>query len=252
MKKKRIQLIKNGRNSGYFEIKAQEESEKAELTIYGDISSDKWTDSDVVPQEIEEALAEADGKDLDIYINSGGGNVFAGLAIYHMLNRYRGKKTVYINGLAGSIASIIAMAGDEIVMPKNSYLMIHKAWGTFTGNASTLSKDIEILEKTDDTLLDIYTTKINDDVEPEEIEQMMEEETWLTGEEAQEYFDIIVEEESQAVACIDGLSVSAKIPISLKRGNRRIKNRRENLKNSDIFEIEKARLNLKLKIGGIK
>ena len=131
-KKIKIQLQNNGKDTGYFELKAQEN--KAELIIYGEISSDKWDGTEVTPIEIKELLDTVQGKELDIYINSAGGNVFAGMAIYHMLKRHEGKKNVYIDGIGASIASIIAMAGDEIYIPRNAYLMIHCSWLSTVGN----------------------------------------------------------------------------------------------------------------------
>ncbi|WP_330594436.1 Clp protease ClpP, partial [Clostridioides difficile] len=65
---------------------------------------------------------------MNIYINSGGGSVFAGMAIYNMLKRHEGFKTVYVDGIAASIASVIALAGDRVVIPQNAYFMIHKPW----------------------------------------------------------------------------------------------------------------------------
>ena len=79
----KIQLQNNGKNTGYFEIKAQDNI--AELSIYGEISSDKWWGDEVTPTEIKELLDTVKNKDLNIFINSSGGNAFAGLAIYHML-----------------------------------------------------------------------------------------------------------------------------------------------------------------------
>lgn len=110
------------------EVKNSTET-SADLFFYGDIVSSwygAWDDTDQYPEKVRDFLKEHENKDLNIYINSGGGSVFAGMAIYNMLKRHNGQKTVYIDGLAGSISSVIAMAGDRIVVPKNSFLMIHK------------------------------------------------------------------------------------------------------------------------------
>src|SRR5690625_4825000 len=117
MKLKKSLAIKNQTN------------DKAELYIYGDIISGdwKWEDSDVTSTEVRDFLKDIeDVTHLDIYINSGGGSVFTGMAIYNMLKRHKAHKRVIVDGLAGSIASVIAMAGDEIIIPSNAYLMIHK------------------------------------------------------------------------------------------------------------------------------
>lgn len=240
----KIQLQNKGKNTGYFEFKAQSDN-IAELVIYGDISSDKWWGNEIIPTEIKESLDNANGKDLNIYINSPGGDVFAGIAIYHLLKRYQGKKVVYIDGIAASIASIIAMAGDEIIIPKNSYLMIHRAWTFASGNINDFKKKIEILEKTDNNMVEIYKTKTFEKISEEEILELMNNETWMTGSEASNYFNVTVTEENQIAACIDGI-ISNKIPENLKK--------QIDLKNSINLEnqIEKEKLKLKLKLGGLK
>ena len=115
----------------------------ADLYFYGDIVSDwwgAWTDADQYPEAIRDFLKEQDGKALNIYINSGGGSVFAGLAIYNMLLRHKGFKTVYVDGMAASIASVIALAGDRVIIPKNAFIMIHKPWSWCDGNATDSAK----------------------------------------------------------------------------------------------------------------
>ena len=243
--KKKLQLQNNGKNTGFLEIKAKDES-NAELTIYGDISSDKWCDNEVTPVDVKELLDTVKNKDLSIYINSSGGNVFAGLAIYHMLKRHEGKKVVYVDGIAASIASIIAMAGDEIHIPKNAYLMIHRSWICTIGNKNDLTETVAMLEKTDLNMADIYKSKALEDITEEKILELMDKETWLTGSEAKNYFNIITEQESEVAACLDGLNIK-NIQEGLKA--------KEESKNNDIennnIEIEKARLELKIKLGGL-
>ena len=101
----------------------------ADLYFYGDIVSDwwgAWQEEDQYPDAIKNFLAEANGRDLNIYINSGGGSVFAGIAIYNMLKRYQGKKHCFVDALAGSIASLFPFVdSDKPTIPKNAYLMIH-------------------------------------------------------------------------------------------------------------------------------
>ncbi len=100
--------------------------DKVELYIYGEIVSDKWYDDDVTANDFKDALNEHKGKDLEIYINSPGGSVWEAQAIVSMLQRHTGTKTAYIDGLAASAASFIAMSCDKVIMPENAYLMIHK------------------------------------------------------------------------------------------------------------------------------
>jgi ATP-dependent protease ClpP protease subunit len=122
---------------------------------------------------------------LNIHINSPGGDVFEGQAIYNLIRAHKAAtKTVYIDGLAASIASVIAMAGDKVVMPANTMMMIHDpslvAWGT----AEDLRKNASVLDKVKSTLVAAYQAKTG--LEPAEIEQLMAEETWFTAAEAVE------------------------------------------------------------------
>ena len=162
---------------------------------------DKWNDTDSCPSDVLEALNGLTG-DLDIYINSGGGSVFSGMSIYNILSRYKGNKTVYVDGLAGSIASVIAMAGDKIVMPKNSFLMIHKPLCMVGGNANDFRKMADTLDTIEQGIINVYATKLKDGANIDDIKSMVNNETWLTGEQAQQYFNIEVSEANNAIAFI--------------------------------------------------
>ena len=151
--------------------------------------------------DVLEALNGLTG-DLDIYINSGGGSVFSGMSIYNILSRYKGNKTVYVDGLAGSIASVIAMAGDKIVMPKNSFLMIHKPLCMVGGNANDFRKMADTLDTIEQGIINVYATKLKDGANIDDIKSMVNNETWLTGEQAQQYFNIEVSEANNAIAFI--------------------------------------------------
>lgn len=186
-------------------------------------------------------------KDLNIYINSSGGNVFAGLAIYHMLKRHEGKKTVYVDGVAASIASIIAMAGDEIHIPKNAYLMIHRSWICTVGNKNDLLDTISMLEKTDLNMADIYQEKTIEGITSEKILELMDNETWLTGIEAQSYFNVIVDGDNKAAACLDGLNINDKTPGVFKAKLNKVEEV-QNKEEKKRIELEKAKLELRLKI----
>ncbi|QPJ86679.1 Clp protease ClpP (plasmid) [Sarcina sp. JB2] len=162
---------------------------------------DKWNDTDSCPSDVLEALNGLTG-DLDIYINSGGGSVFSGMSIYNILSRYKGNKIVYVDGLAGSIASVIAMAGDKIVMPKNSFLMIHKPLCMVGGNANDFRKMADTLDTIEQGIINVYATKLKDGANIDDIKSMVNNETWLTGEQAQQYFNIEVSEANNAIAFI--------------------------------------------------
>jgi ATP-dependent Clp protease, protease subunit len=184
-------------------IKNQSQN-KAELYIYGDIISGdwKWEDSDVTSTEIRDFLKSIDNvTELDIYVNSAGGDVFTGMAIYNMLKRHKATKTVHVDGLAGSIASVIAMAGDKIIIPSNAYLMIHKAWSGTWGNANELRQMADTLDKIDEGILNVYQGKIKDGIEIDTIKSLVDSETWMTGPEASNYFNIEVGEEVKVAAC---------------------------------------------------
>ncbi len=178
----------------------------ADLYFYGDIVSDwwgAWQEEDQYPDAIKNFLAEANGKDLNIYINSGGGSVFAGIAIYNMLKRYQGKKHCFVDALAGSIASLFPFVdSDKPTIPKNAYLMIHKPWCDCEGNANELRKMADTLEAIEAGIWSIYEEHLAEGVTIEQIKELMEAETWLSGEKAAEYFDITVGEENTAVAAV--------------------------------------------------
>ena len=175
-----------------------------ELMLYGDISDTSWWGDEVTPKDFKKDLeALGDIKNLDIYINSGGGDVFAGTSIYNMLKRHSAYKTVYIDGLAASIASVIAMAGDKIVMPKNAMLMIHRAWTYTYGNANDLLKMSETLTQVDSSIATSYVGKTG--LEVEEVMDLMDKETWFTAAEAVEKkFADEIEAEKLLAASIDG------------------------------------------------
>lgn len=190
----------------FFEIKNKTPT-SADLYFYGDIVSDtwgKWTDEDKCPQDIIDMLHECgDVEELNIYINSGGGSVWGGVAIYNILRRFNAKKTVHIDGVAASIASVIALSGDKIIMPKNSFLMIHKAMTSAFGNADELRSIAESLETIEKSIINTYMENAIDGIEESFIKEMMSAETWLTAEDAEKLFkNIEVIDSVEAVACI--------------------------------------------------
>ena len=131
--------------------------------------------------DVKNMLGQLDDKsNLNIYVNSGGGSVFAGLAIYNMLKR-KGSKTVYVDGVAASIASVIALAGDRIVIPSNAFLMIHKPWTISAGNANDFRKMAEDLDHIESGILNVYKENLKDGIGIEEIQQLVDAETWLRG-----------------------------------------------------------------------
>jgi ATP-dependent Clp protease protease subunit len=162
------------------------EATESKLILEGVISSEDWWGDglDVTPQAFREELNKRSG-DLVVSINSPGGDVFAGVSIYNTLSEYdKGSVTVEVNGLAASIASVIAMAGDKVVMLPGSSLMIHKPWSLGIGNADELKKVIDALDSIESSLVPIYTARTG--LSDERIKQMLTDETWLNPQEAVE------------------------------------------------------------------
>ena len=180
-----------------------------DLYFYGDIVdswSGAWDDTDQYPQAIKEFLDKVENRDINIYVNSGGGSVFAGMAIYNMLKRHKGHKVVHVDGLAGSIASVIALAGDKIVIPKNAYFMIHKPWCACGGNANDFREMANTLDKVEQGILNVYKDNLSSEILYDEVVEMVNNETWLTGEEASKYFaNVEIVEPLQLVACTSDL-----------------------------------------------
>lgn len=214
----------------------------ADLYFYGDIVSDwygAWTDEDQYPEQVKNFLDDAKGKELNIYINSGGGSVFAGLAIYNMLKRHEAHKTVYVDGLAGSIASVIAMAGDRIVIPPSASLMIHKPWSWASGNATDFRKLADDLDAIEDCIMAVYEENLKDGVDLASIKKMVDEETWLDGNKASQYFNVEVGEGRQILNCTsDYFNSYRNVPDKFK-------NHVEDEKNHKL-ELEKTKLALEL------
>ena len=189
----------------FYEFKNATET-MVDLYFYGDIVSDwwgAWQEEDQYPEAIKNFLSEANGRDLNIYINSGGGSVFAGIAIYNMLKRYQGKKTVHVDALAGSIASILAFADSEApIIPSNAYLMIHKPWCGAEGNATELRKMADTLDAIESGIWNIYEEHLAEGISIETIKELMEAETWLNGAQAARYFNVNIGEENTIAAAV--------------------------------------------------
>ena len=199
---------KDGKLNKVGNMEFRNESTYQELYFYGDIVSDtweKWCEEDKCPQDVLDILNSIDeNRDLNIYINSGGGSVYAGLAIYNQLKRKKCNKIVRVDGLAASIASVIMLAGNKVIIPKTAQTMIHDPWmGIWGGyNAKEFRKMADDLDACGETILNVYAENLKEGVSIDIIKQMMEEETWLTGDKAAQYFNIEVEDSAIAVACV--------------------------------------------------
>lgn len=158
----------------------------ATINIYGDITSWDWCESDMSASKLSKQLDElTDVSVINVCINSYGGEVAEGLAIYNALKRHKAKIKTYCDGFACSIASVIFMAGDERIMGESSLLMIHNAWTWTQGNAEELRKQADDLEKITQASVNAY--KAHSTLSEEEIKTLMDNETWILPEEATEW-----------------------------------------------------------------
>lgn len=155
-----------------------------EIVLYGEISEYSWWGDEVTPKQFAEDLASlGDVSELVVRINSSGGDVPAGMAIRSMLKRHAARVTVYVDGLAASIASVVAMAGDRIIMPRGSMMMIHNPWSSvWGGDADDFRSVADTLDKVRDALVEVYEDRTK--LPAEEIKSMMDAETWMTATEA--------------------------------------------------------------------
>lgn len=154
-----------------------------ELILDGVIASESWYEDEISPKMFRDELAKYPG-DLTVRINSPGGDVSAGVAIYNMLNEHEGYVTVKVDGLAASIASLIAMAGDKIIMLPGSMMMVHLPWTIAGGNADDMEQVVEMLKKTGESLIPIYAARTG--LSEERIEELLRAETWMTAQDAVE------------------------------------------------------------------
>ena len=152
----------------------------AEIAIYQDIDSL----TGFGPQKLRDALAEAADGPVTIRLNSEGGNVIDGLACYNLLRSYAGEKTVVIDGMALSIASLIACGGDKVQMAENAWFMLHNPHNQAAGDGDDLRDMADLLDAMRDQLASVYSAKSQKP--KEEVLQLMDAETWLTGPQAQE------------------------------------------------------------------
>lgn len=154
----------------------------ADLYIFGDITTWPWDEKDRDAYGIVKELRKLEVDQVNVHINSYGGDVSEGLAIYNVLKNSKAKVTTYCEGFACSAASVIFMAGDERVMNDASLLMIHNAWSYASGDANEFRKKADDLEKITQASINAYMNRIW--ITEEELKEKMNVETWITAEEA--------------------------------------------------------------------
>ena len=180
-------------------IKVKNAIDKTTIFISGDIVDDSWKgwswgdEVETYPQDIRDLLKDAK-KNVDVIISSGGGDLFAGMAICNLLQRHDGHTKAIIDGLAASAASIIAFGCDEIEIPSNAYLMIHKPMVGIMGNSDDLLKWADTLDELQKGLVETYMSKAVEGKTEEEINNLINKETWLTGKSASEFFNVKIKD----------------------------------------------------------
>ncbi|EGO8462006.1 Clp protease ClpP [Escherichia coli] len=205
-------------------IRAARDSDNS-ISIFDVIGADYWGDG-VTASRIAGALRSLNGADVTVNINSPGGDMFEGLAIYNLLREYEGKVTVKVLGLAASAASIIAMAGDEVQIGRGAFLMIHNCWVYAMGNRHDLAQIAADMAPFDKAMSDIYQARSGLDADT--VDKMMDGETYIGGSEAVEkgFADSLLsadeiadDDESPAAAIrkLDALLAKANTPRSERR-----------------------------------
>ena len=154
-----------------------------EIFVYGEITEEKWYDEDVTPSTVKDVIHSLKKTEsINMYVNSPGGGVFAGMAIYNMLSRIPQHITAYVDGLSASIASVITLVADTIYIPDTAMMMVHNPAGFAMGEADEMRKTADLLDKVKETILSVYNkqTKLSN----KKLAKMMDDETWMIGQEA--------------------------------------------------------------------
>lgn len=162
-----------------YSIKAK--GKEAEIMLYGDVG-DSWFGGVTAKQFADDLKAAGSVDTIRLRINSPGGDVFDGLTIYRLLVDHKAKVIVHIDGLAASIASVIAMAGEEIHISESGFLMIHAAWGFAMGGAEDMRTMAALLDRTTASIRDVYMARTGKT--ETEIKNWMDAETWFSAQEA--------------------------------------------------------------------
>lgn len=170
----------------FWEIRAAAEPGVGELLLYGLIGPDDgfgFLFDQVTPKQFRDDLDSLGViSDLNVFINSEGGDVFAGQAIHSMLQRHPANVNVYVDGLAASIASVVAMAGDRVIMPSNAMMMVHNPWTISAGDSEEFRKIADTLDNIRESMIAAYQSKTG--MARDELVPLLEAETWMSAEEA--------------------------------------------------------------------
>lgn len=206
------------------------EGNAIELKMYGEIGERYWkedNDDNIYSlKDLEAALKEnKNAATIDIYINSVGGDVFDGIAMYNMLKRHKAYKRVFIDGFACSVASVIAMCGNQVIMPKSSMMMIHNAWTIAMGNANELRKQADDLDKINETIKNAYLKRKTLTIDEAKLTELMDNESYLSADKCLEYGLC-----TKVADDIDGNEVQSRVEEGLDYMNGLYQNKLEALK----------------------
>ena len=195
--------------------KIENKGDKAEIWIYESIGEDFWTGGGVTAKSFQKELSEIKASKIDLHINSPGGDVFDGITIYNLIKQHPAQVTTYIDGIAASIASVIAMAGDKIFMAENALFMLHNPAGMVFGEAADMRKMADLLDTVRDSISKSYVAKTGKT--ESEINALMDAESWLDADSAIDMgFVDDVTEKMDLAAC------ARFVPIMAKSGFKKI------------------------------
>jgi len=198
-------------------------SDETDMYMYGDIGANWWGEG-ITDKQVLKTLNSIKTNIVNIHINSYGGDVFQGIAISNILKQSEKTVNIYVDGIAASAASIVAMGAEKIYMPKNTQLMIHNPWTYASGNADELEKVVSSLRKAESSIVETYMERFSGTAD--ELKVLLEKEEYLTAEEAllcglaDEILDkAIVEEPVTKNSIIDRLRIAAQVQPLVSGGS---------------------------------
>jgi ATP-dependent Clp protease, protease subunit len=202
-----------------YSIKARagtQDAPAAEIVLYEDVGAGFFGDGVTARQFAEDLKALGKVDRINVRINSAGGDVFDGLTIYRRLVDHPATVITYVDGVAASIASVIAMAGKEIHIAESAFVMIHDAWGMVVGSAAEMRQMADLFDKATGSIADVYAKRTGQDMA--KIRNWMASETWFTGSEAVDNkFATVVDRNMRIAAHLDKSKLSRfrTIPVAL-------------------------------------